>query len=114
MKIGDGKVTMPYTSVRFRKPGHKGETWYVSVHKYGGVPHTKNGIDLRIPARFASNVTQHVTGRYHIYTLFEAEEKVKLKHIDDFPPAVMKRLFKKAEAYCHKHGYVLADSRWKK
>jgi len=102
-----------YTSVRFRKPGHKGETWYVSVHKMGGGPHTKDGVDLRIPARFRADVLQTMTGRYHVYTLADFEEFVKLKKIDDFPPAVMKRLYKKCEAFCNKNGYVNVDPRWK-
>ena len=95
-----------YTMVRFRKPGLIGETWYVSVSKWGGGPHTANGIDLSIPARFSVSVTQHKTGRYAVYTLFEAEKFVKLKKIDDFPKTVMKELYKKGEAFAKKHGFV--------
>lgn len=113
MTIGNGKPVLPYTMVKFRKPGHKGETWYVSVHKMGGGPHTKDGIDLRIPATFKAEVTQHVSGRYAVYGLAEFTEKAKLKDIRAFPPAVMKRLFKKAEAFCNKHGFVNVDVRWK-
>lgn len=109
-----GKVTGGnYTSVRFRKPGHKGETWHVSVFRRGGGPYTKDGIDLRIPATFAAEVSQIVSGRYHVYTLAEFEKKVKLKDIHEFRPSTMKALFKQAEAFCNKHGYVNVDPRWK-
>jgi len=102
-----------YTMVRFRKPGHKGETWYVNINKMGGGPHQKNGINLNIPATFKGEVTQHVTGRYAIYTLAEFVEHVKLKDIKEFPPEILKSLFMQAVAFCNKHGFVNVDPRWK-
>jgi hypothetical protein len=114
LDVGEKEMTENYCSVRFRKPGHKGETWYVSVHKMGGGPYTAKGIDLSIPTTFRVDVLQQVVKRYRVYTLFEATEKIKLQKLGDFPLPIQKRLFKKAEAFCNAHGYVNADSRWKK
>jgi hypothetical protein len=102
-----------FTMVRFRKPGHKGETWYVSVNRMGGGPYTKDGINLKIPATFTAEVTQHVANRYAVYSLAEFSEKILLKDIHEHPLPIRKRLFKKAEAFCTKHGYVNVDPRWK-
>jgi hypothetical protein len=108
------KKGMSYTMVRFRKPGHKGETWYVSVHGCGGGPYTKDGYDSSIPARFTSSVTQRVTGRYHVYTLAEFEKTARVSRNHEHPEHVYKILFKKAVDFCKKHGYVNVDPRWKK
>lgn len=107
---------LPYTSVRFRKPGHKGETWHVTVSGRGGGPYLGHPpyFDPKIPATFVADVTQTVTGRYRVYILAEFVKKVKIKHRGEHPSRVYAELFKKASEYCRKHGFVNVDSRWKK
>lgn len=104
-----------YTMVKFRNPAKKGETWYISVHGLGGGPWTGNGYDPSIPQTFESEVTQHIRGRYEVYSLVKYNEKAIRKSPDaPFPKMVMKRLFNRAAAYCARRGFVNVDPRWKK
>lgn len=107
---------LPYTSVRFRKPGHKGETWHVTVSGRGGGPYLKDEpyFDPKIPATFVADVSQVVTGRYRVYLLAEFVKKVRIKRRGEHPKKVYAVLFKKASDYCRKHGFVNVDPRWKK
>lgn len=115
MKISEAKG-MDLVSVRFRKPGHKGETWYVTVSGRGGGPYLGHPpyFDPKIPATFIADVTQTFTGKYHTYVIKEFVEKKRITRRNEHPIAVYRRLFKKAVEYCNKHGFVVADPRWKK
>jgi hypothetical protein len=117
MIIGKPKQSgTDYCSVRFRKPGHKGETWYVTVSGRGGGPYLGHEpyFDPSIPATFKADVTQHVTGRYHVYTMAEFTKKAKITRENKHPKAVYAALWKQAVAFCTKNGYVNVDPRWKK
>jgi len=105
-----------YVMVKFKNPAKKGETWHVSVVGMGAGPFKAHGeYDPSIPQTFKSEVTQHVSGRYHVYTLVEYTEKALRKDPHGpFPKMVMKRLFNRAAAYCTRHGFVNVDPRWKK
>jgi len=109
-------MTMSYVSVRFRKPGHKGETWYVTVSGRGGGPYLKDEpyFDPKIPATFVADVTQVIAGQYHTYIVAEFTKTAKIKKRGEHPKAVYAALFKQAVAFCKKHGYVNVDPRWKK
>jgi len=111
------KTGWDYSGVRFRKPGLKGITLLISVTKMGGGPYHKNwaseGVDMKIPTRFEATVMKKVANQYGIETVAEFEKKVVLKKLDDYPVKVLHELFKKAESFCNKHGFVNVDPRWK-
>lgn len=115
MQILSSPKKPEYTSVRFRKPGHKGETWHVTVSGRGGGPYLTREpyFDPSIPATFVADVMQSVTGRYRIHTMAEFVKKKKIAKRGEQPPAVYAALFKQAVAFCKQHGYVNVDPRWK-
>jgi len=100
---------LSYTSVEFKNPDQKGQRMLVSVHGWGGGPHTAHGFDSSIPARFTVEVVHRMRGDPTPYLVFTEDMHARISQMHEAPRNVMDALFKKGAAFCKKHGFVKAD-----